>query len=118
MRTVVLGDTDEEAQATAQHYRDGLDEEALRGMMRAYGFLDAEIGKENAFVKKARSSFMSPHVAGSPDTVVERLSQQLEVSGLDGLMLIFPDYIEGMPKFAEEVLPKLRAKFPSLAGAA
>lgn len=118
MMTVVLGETDEEAQATAEHYRDGLDEEALRGMMRAYGFLDAEIGKENAFVKKARSSFMSPHVAGSPDTVVERLSHQLEVSGLDGLMLIFPDYIDGMPKFAKDVLPRLRAKFPSLAGVA
>ena len=29
-------------------------------MMRAYGFLDAEIGKENAFVEKARSTFMTP----------------------------------------------------------
>jgi len=40
------------------------------------------------------------------------------VSGLDGLMLIFPDYISAMPLFAEQVMPKLRAKFPALAGAA
>jgi len=33
-------------------------------MMRAYGFLDAEIGKENAFVASARSSFMTPRLVG------------------------------------------------------
>lgn len=118
MQTIVLGETDAEAEATALHYREGLDEEALRGMMRAYGFLDAEIGEENAFVKKARSSFMAPHVAGSPDTVIQKIGELLEVSGIDGLMLIFPDYISAMPLFAEHVMPKLRAKFPALAGAA
>ncbi len=51
MMTVVFGKTDAEAKATAEHFRAGLDEGALRGMMRAYGFLDAEIGKENAFVE-------------------------------------------------------------------
>jgi pyrimidine oxygenase len=35
-------------------------------MMRAYGMLDAEIGKENDFTRKARSALMAPHVAGSP----------------------------------------------------
>ncbi len=34
--------------------------------MRAYGFLDAEIGKENAFVKKSRSGFMAARVVGTP----------------------------------------------------
>ena len=67
-------------------------------------------------MKKARSPFMAPHVAGSPDTVIERIGELLEVSGLDGLMLIFPDYISAMPLFAEQVMPKLRAKFPALAG--
>lgn len=112
MMTVVFGDTDAEAEKTAQYYREGFDEEAFRGMMRAYGFLDAEIGKENAFVQKSRSSFMSAHVAGSPQTVTERLTELLEVSGTDGLMLIFPDYMTGIPRFGEEVLPVLRERFP------
>jgi Coenzyme F420-dependent N5,N10-methylene tetrahydromethanopterin reductase and related flavin-dependent oxidoreductases len=112
MMTVVFGDTDAEAEATAKHYADGLDEEALRGMMRAYGFLDAEIGKENAFVQKSRSSFMAAHVVGSSRTVIERLSEIFEVSQTDGLMMIFPDYLTGVPKFGREVLPVLRERFP------
>ena len=113
MMTVVFGKTDAEAQATAEHYREGLDEGALRGMMRAYGFLDAEIGKENAFVAKSRSTFMTPHVLGTPATVIERLTEIFEVSGTDGLMLIFPDYLKGIPMFGQEVLPALRERFPS-----
>lgn len=112
MMTVLLADTDEEAEATARHYAAGFDEGAMHGMMRAYGFLDAEIGKENAFTKKARSSFMSAHVAGSSQTVIERLTELFEVSQTDGLMLIFPDYMTGIPKFGQEVLPVLRERFP------
>jgi pyrimidine oxygenase len=112
MMTIVFGDSEAAAQATAQSYRDGLDEEALRGMMRAYGFLDAEIGKENAFVEKSRSGFMAPHVLGTPETVTERLSEIFERTSLDGLMLIFPEYLEALPLFGEQVLPVLRARFP------
>jgi len=113
MMTILFGDTDAAAEAEAEHYREGLDEGALLGMIRAYGFLDAEIGKENAFVRKARSTFMTPHVLGTPETVIERLSEIFAQTSLDGLMLIFPDYLTGMPIFGEKVLPVLRRRFPS-----
>lgn len=114
MMTVVFGDTDAEAQRTADHFREGLDEEALQGMLRAYGFFDTEQGgKENAFIEKARSTFMAPFVLGSPETVTDRLSDMLEVSGTDGLMLIFPDYLTGIPRFGSDVLPVLRQRFPA-----
>lgn len=113
MMTILFGETDAAAEREAEHYRAGLDEGALHGMMRAYGFLDAEIGKENAFTAKARSTFMTPHVLGTPDTVIERLSEIFARTSLDGLMLIFPDYLTGMPIFGEKVLPVLRRRFPS-----
>jgi pyrimidine oxygenase len=113
MMTVLTAATAAEAMATARHYRDGLDEGALAGMMRAYGFLDAEIGRENAFVEKARSTFMTPHVEGTPADVAMRLGDLLEESGIDGLMLIFPDYLAGLPVFGAEILPVLRARFPA-----
>lgn len=112
MMTVVFGNTDAEAEKTAEYYREGLDEVALHGMMRAYGFLDSEIGKENAFVAKSRSTFMTPNVLGTPKTVIDRITEILEVSGTDGLMLIFPDYLTGIPIFGQEVLPALRDRFP------
>jgi len=113
MLTIVFGDTDSAAQAMAADFRAGLDEGALYGMMRAYGFLDAEIGKENAFVEKSRSTFMTPHVLGTPATVIEQVGDLIEESGIDGLMLIFPDYIASLPIFGAEVLPALRERFPA-----
>lgn len=111
MMTPVFGETDAQAEEFAQHIRDGFDEEALHGMMRAYGFLDTEIGKENDFTRKSRAGFMTPHVIGTPDTVIEKLTEIFEVSGTDGLMLIFPDYIKDLPIFGEKVLPVLRERF-------
>jgi pyrimidine oxygenase len=113
MITIVFGETDAKAQAIADHYSAGLDEEALKGMMRAYGFLDNEMGKENVFVQKSRSGFMASHIVGAPDTITERLSEIFEKTSLDGLMLIFPDYLTGLPIFGEKVLPVLRERFPS-----
>ena len=112
MMTPVFGETDAEAEAFAQSIRDGFDEGALHGMMRAYGFLDSEIGKENDFTRKSRAGFMTPHVIGTPETVIEKLTELFEVSGTDGLMLIFPDYMKDIPIFGEKVLPVLRERFP------
>ncbi len=77
MMTILFGETEAAAEAEAARYRKGLDEGALHGMMRAYGFLDGEIGQENAFVRKARSTFMTPHVLGTRETVIERQSERL-----------------------------------------
>lgn len=115
MMTIVFGETDEAAEAIADHYRAGLDEGALRGMMRAYGFFDAEAGKENVFVAKSRQAFMTPYIAGTPATVTERLTEMFAVSGIDGMMLIFPDYHAGIPILGAEVLPVLRERFPAQA---
>lgn len=112
MMTLVIDESDAAAKARAQHYADGLDEEALAGMMRAYGFLDAEIGKENDFTRKARSSFMSAQIVGSAASVTEQLGELLDTSGTDGLMLIFDDYLKGLPVFGAEILPVLRERFP------
>lgn len=112
MLTVVFGATDAEAQATADHYTQGLDEGALRGMMRAYGFLDEEIGRENTFVEKSRSGFMSAHMVGTPASITEQIADLLTISQTDGLMLIFPDYHRDIPLFGADVLPALRARFP------
>jgi pyrimidine oxygenase len=113
MMTILFGDTQAEADATAQHYADGLDEGALFGMMRAYGFLDAEMGKENEFVKKSRSGFMTPTIIGTVDTVIDGLTEIFSETSLDGLMLIFPDYLKSIPILGEKVLPVIRERFPA-----
>jgi pyrimidine oxygenase len=108
MMTLVIGETDAAANAAAAQYRAGFDEGALKGMMRAYGFLDSEIGKENSFVTNARSGFMAARIIGSAATITRRLSELLEECELDGVMLIFPEYLEGLRIFADRILPELR----------
>ena len=111
MMTLVIGETDAEAQAQEDYIRTGFDAEACLGMMRAYGFLDSEMGRENAFVQSARSAFMTPRVTGSAETVAARLIELIESCELDGLMLVFPDYLASMPVFATEIMPRIRARF-------
>lgn len=115
MINLVLGATDAEAEAKAARYREGFDEGAFKGMLRAYGFLDAEIGKENDFTRKARSGFITEYLVGTAATVEQHLEKMLADCELDGLMLLFPDYLEGIPVFASEIMPKLRARFPESA---
>lgn len=115
MLNLVIGESDAAAQAEADHYRAGFDMEACKGMMRAYGFIDAEIGKENSFVQNARTSFMSARLIGSAETITRRLIEMIESCELDGIMLIFPEYLKGMQTFAREILPQIRARFPERA---
>jgi pyrimidine oxygenase len=112
MMNLVIGKTDADAEAQADYFRAGFDMEACKGMMRAYGFLDAEIGKENSFVENARSSFMSAKIIGSPETVTNRLIEMIDRCDLDGIMLIFPEYLQSMPIFAREIMPQIRSRFP------
>jgi len=111
MLILVLEDSDADAEATLARFRDGFDEDAFRGMLRSYGMIDAEIGRENAFTARARSGLMAPHAAGSPKTVAARIAALLEGCDLDGLMLIFPDYDAGLRRFGADILPGLRARF-------
>ncbi|GAJ29556.1 LLM class flavin-dependent oxidoreductase [Acidomonas methanolica] len=111
MAIIVQGETDAEADAMMDVFRDGFDAEGFRNMLRAYGVIDAEIGKENAMTARARTGFMAPHIAGSAETIVRRIEQIIDDTDLDGLMLIFPDYEDGLKKLARNVLPALRARY-------
>jgi pyrimidine oxygenase len=54
---------------------------------------------------------MTQTVIGSPATCREQVEQFVRFAELDGLMLIFPDYVEGLKMFGAEMLPGLKAAF-------
>nr|WP_321983922.1 LLM class flavin-dependent oxidoreductase [uncultured Lichenicoccus sp.] len=111
MMILVIEDSDAAAEATVAHYRSGFDEGAFYGMLRSYGMIDAEIGRENAFTARARSGITAPHIAGSPETVTRRMTGLMQQCDLDGMMLIFPDYQAGLRRFGADILPALRRHF-------
>ena len=108
MCTLVLADTDKQAEALAQHYRDGLDVGAVRGMMESYG---VDIESAQSMFERAANAFMSHTAIGSAATCVEQIAALVRECDLDGVMLIFPDYAEGLTRFGRDVYAPLRASF-------
>jgi pyrimidine oxygenase len=106
MATIVLGDTDADAQRRVDVYGAGADQEALRNMAIAYGM---PIDKNAAPGAKAQeqSGFQTEIIQGSASSVTEKIHEMVGYAELDGLMLIFPDYVPDMNSFAEAVLPAL-----------
>ena len=103
MCTVIHGDSDAAAEKTATHYREGLDEGAVLGMLESYGVAG------NAMTARAQGAFMTHVVTGSSATCAEQMEEYLRFCALDGLMLIFADYREGLRVTGREILPRLRA---------
>ena len=97
MCTVIYGTSDAAAEKTAAHYRAGLDEGAVAGMLESYG------ATANAMTARAQGAFMTHTVTGSPGTCAERIEQFIRECVLDGVMLIFADYTEGIRLMSKEL---------------
>jgi pyrimidine oxygenase len=105
MITVITAETDTEAEARAQTYRDGLDEGAVAGMLQSYGV------EGNAMTARAQGAFMTQTVVGAPATCAAKIEQFLRDCDIDGLMFIYDDYAQGLRVTGREILPRLRKAF-------
>jgi pyrimidine oxygenase len=119
MCAIIPGATDAEAEARLQHFIAGRDLEAINGILESYGYAPVKGDDETAvaaggrqggraFVNRSRQGFMSTRLVGSAASLREQIEQMLRITDLDGLMLIFPDYIEDLRFFGEQVMPGLR----------
>jgi pyrimidine oxygenase len=105
MMTVIAAPTDDEAQARAQLYRDGLDEGAVAGMLESYGAVG------NAMTARAQGAFMTQTVVGRPETCARQIETFVRDCEIDGLMFIYDDYRAGLRVTGQEILPYLRSVF-------
>ncbi len=104
MCTLVTAESDAAAEAQARRYEDGVDTGAIIGMLRSWGMsTEAELDKR----ARLMGAFMTQTAIGSPATCAEKLEHFLEDCALDGVMLIFPDYVEGLNAFGREIMPKM-----------
>jgi pyrimidine oxygenase len=107
MCTVIHGDTDAKA---AGHGR------ALQGRRRhgrdpGHAGQLGRAGRQAGHRAAQQGAFMTHTVIGSPATCREQIEEFVTDCELDGLMLIFPDYVEGLTMFGSEILPGLRAVY-------
>ncbi|WP_432545974.1 LLM class flavin-dependent oxidoreductase [Kineococcus sp. SYSU DK004] len=107
MLTVVLDETDAAARRRFAEYGRGYDREAITAMKLSWG-LPLERAMSMTAGDEAHEAFQTAVVVGGPDLVVEQVLEHVGAGGLDGLMLVFPDYLADLPVFGEAVLPRLR----------
>ena len=106
MCTSIHADTDAAAESLVQTYADGADMAAITAMLQSWGVPPERL----ATAAQAQGPFMTHTAVGSPATCAQRLEEFLSYCELDGLMLIFPDYVEGLQMFGAEILPGLRQR--------
>jgi pyrimidine oxygenase len=76
-------------------------------------------GRETSLVARSRrNGFMTSYLAGSADTIQQKIVHTITTAELDGMMLIFPDYVEDLKFFGENVLPGVRRNLGVAAAAA
>jgi pyrimidine oxygenase len=107
--SVVIDDTDEAARRKVELYERGADHEAIDFMTGQYKRDPAQDGS-SALVRKRRSAFYGTPTAGSPATIARYIDSIAAVEGVAGVMLVFDDFIDGMRRFGEEVMPLLECR--------
>jgi pyrimidine oxygenase len=105
--TVVAAETDSIAKAVADGYRAGGDLEALANFMGAA----SDDPSEGMAAKLQGQAFMGvPTVIGSYKTAAEYFARVAAETTVDGVLLTFPDFVQGVATFGERVLPHLRQR--------
>jgi alkanesulfonate monooxygenase SsuD/methylene tetrahydromethanopterin reductase-like flavin-dependent oxidoreductase (luciferase family) len=106
---VVQADTRKEAEGYLHYYViENGDEEAVDGWTKLQG-LNTEIAPPDV-LRELRNRFKAGAggfpLVGTPDDITARL-ELLSKSGLDGILLSWVDYEDGLRKFCAEVMPRL-----------
>ena len=117
---VIAAETDAEAEARWEHYRDGVDLEAVAWLTEQAGAdTTADETSTARWMAKAKSAvnFNMGLMVGSHATVARLLDEAAAVPGTSGIMLVFDDFLRGMDEFGERIQPLMRCRAGRLAAA-
>jgi dimethylsulfone monooxygenase len=106
--SVVHRDTQAEANALVDYYaREHLDAEALDAFMELQGMHTGMFAPDQFAAMRAAFAIGGGFpLIGTAETIAARL-EQVSKAGIDGMLLTWFDYANGMDRFAAEVLPLL-----------
>jgi pyrimidine oxygenase len=108
---VVVRDTDADADAYYRFLVEGADIEAMANIGGAHRKEARESSQRRgaAYAADQRPIHMGLQVIGGPEKVAEEIFALAIEGDTDSVMLTFPDYLDGLERFATGVLPLLRA---------
>ena len=107
---IITGETDADAQAKWDSYRQGADLEAI-AFMTGQANLDVS-GSTAAKIAEMQNAFALNigNLVGSHATVARQLDELAAIEGLKGVMCIFDDFIVGTEDFGRRIMPLLRSR--------
>lgn len=107
--TLIPGNSDEEAQARLDHFNEGVDLPCLEDIARGYN-MNPSVKEVSgtAFTGNKEFASVSPGTfVGSYETLARRLSNAVIEGGLDGIMVIVPDYVEDLTGLAKHTFARM-----------
>ncbi|MFZ2871553.1 pyrimidine utilization protein A [Zavarzinia sp.] len=109
---IIADETDEAAMAKWEHYKAGLDQEAV-SWMQAQGNADKHSTTTNVRQLTAQPSAINlgmGTLVGSYASIARMLDEVAEVEGTSGVLLTFDDFIEGVEAFGTRIQPLMRSR--------
>ncbi|MEO1230474.1 MAG: pyrimidine utilization protein A [Myxococcota bacterium] len=107
---ITMGETDAEAEAKWESYKDGADLEAIK-FMTGQADLDTA-GATADIITNMKGAFnlnIGP-IVGSHATVAKRLDEVAQIPGIKGTMCVFDDYPVATKEFGEKVMPLMECR--------
>ena len=112
---MIVEDSDALAEDRVDAIINGADQGAIANILASAGLdtnqggtadqLKAALGQS---VEDGNMAFMGiPVIYGSPETVARRIKQVEVTTGVDGMLFSWPDFVGGLERFGEEVMPQL-----------
>lgn len=109
---VIADETDEAAMAKWEHYKAGVDLDAL-GWRNSQAGADKNASAQSTAGRMARSEPLpntGSKLIGSYATVARLLDEMAEVGGLSGVMLTFDDFVIGVEQFGQRIQPLMKSR--------
>jgi len=107
---ITMGDTDAEAEAKWQSYKDGADLEAIKFMTGQAELDTAGATAEKITEMQGAFNLNIGPIVGSHATIAARLDEVSEIPGVKGTMCVFDDYPVATKEFGEKVMPLMKSR--------
>jgi pyrimidine oxygenase len=109
---VISGETDAEAEAKWQSYRDGVDEDAVK-WLKTQSAPNAVNKTTNVVQLSDTVSAVNINMGtlvGSYAKIAAMLDEMAEVEGTGGVLLTFDDFLKGMDDFGTKIQPLMKTR--------
>jgi pyrimidine oxygenase len=111
---VVQRETRAEAEDYFAHLQAHADMHAIESIAATFGRQGREsstVRAQRAEIDGVRISYAGRPVVGDADDVADAVTDLAVQGDLDSVLLVFPDYLDGLRRFDDGVLPMLRREF-------